>query len=348
MLVLLATLLLSAPQSGATSRLYYHYATRYDDAFEEAQVRNVPVVILDFDGWKDDNQDKILRSDWFEDKELRAQLEAAVVILASQEQHEETVQEVDGDRRAVCGEFGYIPCGVHQRMLPEIFKDFAVEGAIASPLFLVVKPDRTLVARELHEERPSVLLPHLKAARQDLGIGLDRLTFRQLKEGVEQLRRALEIQEFRRACRALEALREIPGKTALHETLNGLVASFEELGQKALAEANERWGQGRHMESLVLYDRVESHFAALEVADDARKSLRDCLRTPEGKAQARAFKDHQAARTLFEKGSDAEEEGDKRTALRQFQLLVKKYPESLFADRVRPTIAILEEELKDR
>src|SRR5262245_48438189 len=144
--MLLACLLLGLDAARLT------FADRYDDAFVEARERNVPVLVLDFDGWSTAQGHKI--ESFYDDKDFLAAVDGAVLVIASQEEHGEKKQTVDGVERTVCSLFGGVPCVTHRDMLPKVFKDFGKEGELRSPLFVLAGPDHKELARIEHEQNP--------------------------------------------------------------------------------------------------------------------------------------------------------------------------------------------------
>ena len=317
----------------------HKFAERYSVAFEEASARNVPVVILDFDGWEDGDYNL---SQWYENRALLEITEFTVLILAGQHTHDQEQQLVDGEKRLVCAEYGGVPCEVHQRMLHEVFKDFAdEEGSLPSPLFIVVLPDRTPVARFEQELGPNSIVRAIRKSQAKLGQGLGRTDYRKLKEGVALLKRKIDLKAYRAAWLKVLDLRAIPGNTALHKQLADLEEQLREAGKRRLAELEELWAKGQHLDALLGADELSGSFGKTPVGKQVAAVLKGWQRTPEGKAHARTVKNTRIAREMYEKGTRLDGEGNTRKALSTLRQLVKKFPESIWAEKARPLIEAL-------
>lgn len=318
------------------------YASRYEDAFEEATNRNVPVVLMGWDNWSDDPDRGYRFSDWYKDRSFLRATEKAVLILVSQTQHREKAQLVGGEEKRVCSRYGGIQCGIHLRMMANIVKDFAREdGSLIVPLFLVANPDREVVARFEHETPIKEFLPALTAAQKSLGQGLSRLDYLQMKSGLTKARKAVELKEHRRAWSTLRQLAEIPGDGPMHRDLDATRKQLFSSGQKIMEEAEASWEQGRHLQALLSLDQVAFDFEASEIGKRAGITLKKLQKTEEGKPHSRTVKNTREARALYEKGMEQDEAGDFKRALSTLERLIRKHPESLFADKARPLVDLL-------
>jgi len=317
------------------------FADRYDQAFLEAKARNVPVLVLDFDGWSSDRGDRI--EFFYEDKEFLAATEGAVLVLASQDDHGEKAQRVDGAERMVCPVYGGISCRSHRDVLPKVFADFGREGQLVSPLFGVADPDHKELGRLEHEQRPAAVAQLLKEASRKLGPGLARGDYLRLQSGLQEIRRLADLHEFSLAVAISEELQKIPGAFTPQQELAAARLKLDQAGRSASQRAEELWNAGRHGDALLELDDVKASFGRFAVAGDAGSRLAAWEKLAEAKPFLGQLKAHRAARQLYLQGLEADRKGDPKRAVQALEKLIRSYPESRFAARARPLLAALKD-----
>jgi hypothetical protein len=298
---------------------------------------------MDFDGWASDPARKV--REFADDQEFRKAADQAVLLAASQYPHEEVKQIVDGVERQVCSQFGGVSCTATRRIKGEVFLDFAVEGEIISPLFLVARPDKTIVARLEHEHEPADVIRALEKAFRALGPGMPRADYRRMTQGLEELERRISQQDYGLAVEISSGLLEIPGDFPPHERLRAARKRLEEAGANRAAAAVELWDKGAHFDALKRMDAVEAAFGRMGPGRQAKSQLARWLKTAEGKPLKKEFGDYQKARRLYDEGMRLDRKGELRKALSKLKQLVKRYPDSIFAQRAESTIAVIEDEL---
>jgi hypothetical protein len=319
------------------------YADRYDAAFEEARIRNVPVLIVDFDGWSTDKSNPQV-SDLYESADFVAGADGAVMILAGQEDHGEKKQQVDGATRSVCSEYGGTSCLHHRDMLPKVFSDFGRDGALVSPLFVVATPDRKEVGRLLHEQQAPPILELLEKATKQLGLGLKRGDFARLDRGLKEIRRLVDAADFAPAIALIDDLKKIPGRSALQVDLLAEEEKLGETGRARLKRAEELWAAGRFLDAMIDLDDVRVSFGKLEAATLASSKLAVWEKSPEAKPVLPELKVDRTARGLYLQGLDYRRKGDPKRAKQSFEKLIKTYPDSRFCPRARIQLEQLKEE----
>lgn len=310
------------------------FVDRYDAAWAQAKERNVPVLVLDFDGWANGASDGPLEA-FFTDRDFLRQAEAAVLVLASQDDHGRERQLLDGVEREVCAKFGVVSCDSHRDMLPKVFSDFGRDGVLVSPLFVVAGPDRKELARFEHEQTPSTISASLVAAGRTLGPGLPRRDWVALTQGARELERLIELHEPAAAVALLAQLRKIPGRFAPHEEVDRLAAKLEESGTKRLARAQELFAAGRALDGLIEADDVKACFGKLACADAAAAQVTAWEKDPAHKPLLRELKEHRSARQLYLSAVELDRAGDARRAVSALDRLLRQFPESRFTDRAR-------------
>ena len=320
------------------------FTERYGAAFEEAKIRNVPVLIMDFDGWDGDLVGAF--SQFAKDKGLIRAANLAVLIGSSQYVQGEKKQIVEGEERTVCKLFDSVSPGRAERMKAEVFRDFAVDGILKSPLFLVAFPDKKVYERMLEETEPSAVTSSLVRCQKKMGPGMPRSDYVTMVRGLERLQRMVAQKDWSQAVPVAEQLLQIPGSFPPHEQLKGLVARIQEEEQRLLAAAEQLWQDGKHWESLVELDRVKSQFGTGQGARQAAEQLKVRAATVEGKSLAARLKAHQQARAMYQEALDLERAGDVRKSLQKLHKVVQQFPDSEFGGRAQGLIPALEEQVK--
>jgi hypothetical protein len=333
--MLLACLLLGLDAARLT------FADRYDDAFVEARERNVPVLVLDFDGWSTAQGHKI--ESFYDDKEFLAATDGAVLVLASQEEHGEKKQTVDGAERTVCTRFGAVPCVTHRDMLPKVFKDFGKEGELRSPLFILAGPDHKELARIEGEQNPPELTAALKQAQKSLGAGLGRADYVRIKQGLKRIDQLREVHDFMAAVALCGELRKIPGSLAPQQQVLATEKSLEKAGLDQIQRAEQLWQAQRFLEALLEMDDARLSFGKLAPAASAATKMAAWEKAPEAKQHLAAIKDDRTARQLYQQGSELAAKGDSKKAIQAFEKLLKSYPDSRFCGRARVLLGELRE-----
>lgn len=327
---MLATLLLAL----ALDKPTLPFAEKYDAAFAEARARNVPVLIVDFDGWTEDQQQSQPGA-FYSDPQFLAQVEGAVVLLASQHDHGARKETIAGEERDVCSLWGGISCNAHRDILPKLFADFGKDGELITPLFVVATPERKELTRHEHEKRPVDLVLALKAASKHLGPGMSRTHYLQIESGLRQLRRLTELHEFAAATALLETLKKVPGNFAPNAEVKAAESALDGAGREQAKRAQELWTAKRHLEALTLIDDVKAAFGKLPCVTAASATLAEWEKDPLTKEHAASLKAHRAARLLYFQAVAYEQANDRKRATETLDKLLRQFPESEFIDRAR-------------
>ncbi|MSR47940.1 MAG: hypothetical protein EXS13_12910 [Planctomycetes bacterium] len=340
---MLPSLLLAASLSTAIDTPTIPYASKYDAAFAEARVRNVPVLIIDFDGWTEDKQQTQPEA-FYSDKDFLTQIDGAVVLLASQEDHGSVKATIDGTDRDVCKLFGGVHCTTHRDVLPKLFTDFGKDGQLISPLFVVASPDKKELVRFEHEELPRDLVLALKGASKLLGPGMSRTVHRQLQSGLERVRRLVELREYAAATASLEPLQKIPGTFALNADVKIAASGIEEAGRAQTNRAKELWEAGRRLDGMIMLDDVKASFGRLPSAVEASATIRLWEKDAAAKAFMAGLQAHRGARQIYQQAVAQDAAGDRKRAGETLEKLLRQFPDSQFTNRAK----ILRDAVKGR
>jgi hypothetical protein len=333
--MLLAAVLLSCmlPSDPAP----FPFADKYDQAFEEAATRNVPVLIVDFDSW--DPKAKETIAAFYEDADFRKVTDQAVLILASQGDHGTKKQVIDGVERTVCKEFGGTVCQNHLRMLTDLCRDakvfakIGVDGAIHTPLFAVITPTHDLVGSFSHEKLTAEITQLLRTAQKQVGPGLARSDWLKLVRGLADAKEQADLGEYATATEILEGLARIPGNYKPNAAVKSYHDSLETKGRELVVIAEQDWKNGHVLDAMTGMDDVATGFGKLAVAHDAASRVSAWEKAPEAKAELPALKVDRAARQLYFQGVGALRAGDAKRAAAILEKVTKSQPKTRFTAR---------------
>jgi hypothetical protein len=310
------------------------FAEKYDAAFEEAAARNVPVLIVDFDNWATSAGNPQV-SEFFDDKEFgQTASDHAVLLLASNVDHGERKETVGGRTTSVCSEYGSVPCKAHKDVLPKLFADFAKDGQIVSPLFLVASPARKEIARFEHEQHPPAVTAQLKNAAKKLGDGMTRSDYLRLRHGLAEIEESTTLGEFDFAVATCDELSKIPGKLPLNADVAAAARKLDEAGKAKVKRADELWTAGRFGEALLDMEDVRASFGKLAAASEAAAKVAAWEKAPDAKSHLAELKDDRAARALFEQAVQFARKKDVKRTEQQVEKLSRAFPDSRFKNRL--------------
>jgi len=322
------------------------FVDRYNQAFEETVLRNVPVLVLDFDSWATNNSGGTI-AEFYEDADFRKAVDGAVLILASQEEHGTKRQTIDGVERNVCQTYGGTLCTDHLRMLTEISRDAKVfekvakDGAIISPMFVTITPAHEVVTVIHHEQRAPAVVAMVKEAQKRVGNGLARSDYLRLKRGLDEAKQLANASDYSAAVEILEELARIPGDYKPIATARGDLDALEPRGRELMKVAESSWSSGDCAAALTQMDDVATGFGKLAAARDAVARVAAWEKSPEAKPFLANLKADRAARILFVQGRTARRAGDAKRAVTALEKLVHDFPKSRFTPRGRELLATL-------
>jgi len=338
---MLSALLLAAAVADGADAPKLPFVAKYDAAWTEAKARNVPVLIVNFDGWTEDLKQG-QPTQFYEDKDFLAQADLAVVVMCSQGDHGVRKERIDGEERDVCGRFGGVTCVAHRDLMPKVFGDFGRDGLLPSPLFVIASPDRKELARLEHEHQAPELIVELKAAVKKLGPGMSRTHWLQIEQGLKRVRRAIDESDFAAATGALEPLKKIPGSFSPNSEVKAVEQSLDATGREQLVRAQVHWNNDRRLEALIAADDIKANFGKLPVAQSAAALVAEWEKNPAAKPALAELKLHRSARQLYLQAVELERLGDAKKAAQTIDKLMKQFPESRFTPKAR----ILRDSLK--
>lgn len=331
---MLSALLLAAAVTDGAEAPKLPFIAKYDAAWTEAKARNVPVLVLNFDGWTDDLAQG-QPTQFYEDKDFLEQVDFAVLVFCSQHDHGARKERIDGEERDVCGRFGGVSCGAHKDLMPKVFGDFGRDGLLPSPLFVIASPDRKELARLEHEHQAPEVIVELKAAVKKLGPGMSRTHWRQIEQGLKRVKSAIDLGDFAAATAALEPLKKIPGSFTSNSEVKAVEKTLDETGRELIVRAQVHWNNDRRLEALIAADDIKASFGKLACAQSAGALVAEWEKNPAAKPALAELKLHRSARQLYHQAVEQERAGDAKKAGQTIDKLLKQFPESRFTSKAR-------------
>ena len=241
----------------------------------------------------------------------------------------------DGVEEAVCKLYGGTSCRNHRDMLPFVFNDFGRDGQLASPLFGVPLSDHSEAGRLTQEHHPPEVIQLLKEVEKKLGPGLRRSDYVRLTQGLKEIKRLSDLNEFASAVAVGEELKKIPGTFTPQQELSVQLQKLDEAGRKMMVRADDLWKAGRPSEALIEMDDVRCSFGKLACAGTAATRMATWEKAPEAKPFLAELKADRAARQLYQQGVEYDRKGDSKRALATLEKLQKFFPDSRFTARAQ-------------
>jgi hypothetical protein len=169
---------LKPPPAAGPARV--EWCESYEKGFEEANDRGVALmiaVIEDSEGASDGVRQSILAS-----KEFIERSRHTVNLLANRAadaagtpvDHGVKEEKRGAETIKACGLFGSVTCAEHKRVEVGVFRDFAHDGILKTPMILITQPDQTIIAKLIDVNPVEAYLEAFAEARKKWPGGLTR------------------------------------------------------------------------------------------------------------------------------------------------------------------------------
>lgn len=314
-------LLLAAPAAAQEARIAW-WSGDYDAAYEEAKVRNVPLVFVFIQDGEEANERIV--TGVFPDNEYVAAMRRAVAVVLSHEAHALKKEVVDGESKGVCAKFGGCPCEAHKRLEPLARAEFFTIGeGVQTPQHLFVLPDRTIFDRILDVAAPGAYVDVLKKAQAKLGRGIGRTEFLAAKKATTEARRLLEAKEYAPAHKAAKAAADGVKGTKFGEDLEAVIAAVERAATARLEEASSVAKNGDAYRALKLLDAGAGDFAGTTVVPAMKKEAERVRNTKAGREAAALISREARAAPVWAAAEKAISDRDYLRAKREFEKVAK-------------------------
>lgn len=185
----------------------------FDDAFERAKLRNVPILLAIIQDGEEANERLV--AGLFPDKSFVALTEETVPLICSRSDHDTKSQQIDGRTLHVCSKFGHVACTTHRRQEAVMYHRFFAGKQLSTPQVLVVLPDGKIVGQILDVAGPASYRSAVKKAVRKMGGGISRRDLDGIAKRLSLARTALANDELGIAWGHAAKVVEAGGKSEL-------------------------------------------------------------------------------------------------------------------------------------
>ena len=314
-----------------------HWAESYDSAFQEANDRGVPVVLIVIEDGEEANEDV-----WANILNTKPFIEACqhtVNVIASrgkEDEHGTRKEIIDGKERVVCNKFGGgIRCLTHNKMGTGIFRDFAKNGVIKTPQVIVTLPDQTIIGSFSDRNPLTSYTRAIDKARQKLPGGLSWDETIEIRRQLEEAETWMKEGDFQAVIEFTVPLRERGSEAGLVQRALLLLDRVEEAGTAALAEIDEQVAGKEYPAALERLQELREDFRGTDIAKVAKTRQAKLSKNREVKKAMAAHRREQKAAALLEKADSMLEKGKPDQAQRLLDQILDKFGDTEVAKTVR-------------
>lgn len=312
------------------------WAESYEKAFEEANERGVPVMIAVIQDGEEANED--IWANMMHDPKFVAASKHTVNLLANRgadKDHGEVEVKRAGRTARVCGKFGVIPCVAHRRAEIGVFRDFARDGLLKTPMLIWSLPDQTIVAQLIDRHPLGDFLLAFEAADKKSPNGLDEDEVEAVRAGLESAKTLRAAGETAKVLAFALPFAKRESQSRLIQQVQKLLAEVEETGKQEMAAIDALIAAKDYPQALERYAAIAVSFKGSMVERIARERLKELNANAEVKAALKALKAEETARKLLERADAHTAKGETEKAQKLYDQLLKSFATTKVADEYR-------------
>jgi tetratricopeptide (TPR) repeat protein len=309
----------------------------WDEAFEEAAHRNVPVLVACIQEDEEAN-DRIVAGLHIDGDFVKAAESRFIPVIASPSTHESRVVTTGEDVARVCGRFGTVTCSVHRRQEAVVRALLWEDGMVKTPAHIVLLPNKTEVGRLIDVHSTSAYLGLVQKAQATLGRGISAGQYRDGTRLLATARATFDKGEISQAWEALDSAAKILTGTPLGKRVEDLREHIRGLADRTIAHAIELAQEGKHLDALRALETGSERFQKTDRHKDLKQTHQDLSASQEGRVAARILRGEQRARPSFEQGKIYEEQRDYVRSAQAYYRALAMAPESEVERTARATI----------
>ncbi len=323
-----------------------HWRADFDEAFEIALERNVPVVLAIIQDGEAENERMV--PECYENKSFIELSRMCVMLVGSRgtsSEHGVLEVEVDGRTRRICNKFGSITCPEHQEVEMAIFREYSDNGSLDTPHHVIVHPEdrRVLGRHDDHVER-SMLMSSIRKAQREVGRGLTDEDYAEAKKNLAEAADALKQKDYPKAIELYDWVASLRADGKLIESAGEKLGEIEELGNEMLADAEKAGAKRDFGNAFLLISTIKEDFKFFKktLGKSASKLERALKKDPEGRAAAAALKLEPKAKAALEKAEQMIDMKNYLGAVRDLEGIVDKFGSTPSAKRASELLEYLQ------
>lgn len=306
------------------------WSESYEKAFADANDRGVPVLIAVIEDGEEANDD--VYANTMLNSAFVAATERTVNLIAnrgSREQHGTVSLKRDGQSVEACARFGTITCAEHKKTEIGVFRDFASNGELKTPMVILALPDTTIVAA-LHDRHPlEEFLAVFKAADAKLPNGLSATEANDVRTGLADCPRWFEAGEVAKViafAKPFESRKT--GSTLVAAALKEL-EKVVELGKRDLASVEQILETRDYPAAVARLDEIAARFTGSRVETIAKERKANLLTNKDVKAALAKAKREEQAKKLLEQADKFKADGKLDRANKVYDQIRAKFADTL-------------------
>lgn len=302
------------------------WAESYEKAFEEANERGVAVMIAVIQDGEEANED--IWANLMHDPKFVAATKHTVNLIANRgadKDHGEVEVKRDGRTARVCGKFGGIPCIAHRRAEIGVFRDFARDGLLKTPMLLWAQPDQTIVAQLIDRHPLGDFLLAFETADKKTPNGLTEDEVAAVRAGLESAKTLRAAGETAKILAFALPFAKRDSQSRLVQQVQKLLAEVEADGKNEMAAVDALVAAKEYPKALERYVAIAESYKGSMVERIARERLKELNANPEVKAALKKLKAEESAQKLLERADAHAAKGETDKAQKLYDQLLKSF-----------------------
>lgn len=295
---------------------------KFADAFVEAKLRNVPVLIVIIQDGEEANERVV--EGVLSHKSFVALTENTVPIICSRMDHDTKAQQIDGRTLHVCTKFGHLACSTHRRQEAVMYRTLFGGKQLSTPQVMIMLPDQTVVDQVTDVAGPAAYAGAVKKAVKKIGRGLSRRAFVEAEKALSSARTALANNELGSAWRHAEQLIAMGGKSSLAATGEALKVRISEAIDRKLKGVVSSTSEKSIWSSLELCQQLGKQLKGTPLGARLKKAERRLKSSKAGRAVASKMKRQSRLIPKWETALAALDRSDYQKAYRAFAFIAEK------------------------
>jgi hypothetical protein len=318
---LLATVVLfsAAPLVAAPAGIVWQAS--YEKAFEEANARGVPLLIVIIEDGEEANED--VWTNTLSSEEFVAATARTVNLIANRGDEKQHREE-----NRVCGKFGTISCLDHRKVEQGVFRDFAIEGMLKTPMVMVVLPDLTVVETLIDRHPPEAFLEAIAKGEKRLPDGVAYADFLALQAGLEAAPQQIQHGRIEEVIRFVTPFAKRESKAELLVRAKDLLRQVEDLGRAELDAIEAQIQAEQYVPAMDALTAAVDRYRGSVVEKLAKERLATLSKNKVVKAAVAKAKREQGARTLLEQADKLRNAGEVDRAQKLYERLLEKFADT--------------------
>ncbi len=301
----------------------------YEKAFEEAKERGVPLMIAVIQDGEEANEGVL--KDIIKAKEFAGASRGTVNLVACRGDEKEhgTKDETHGNSTVkVCAKFGSITCAQHRKVEQGVFRDFAHDGGVKTPMVLIVQPDLTVLSQLIDRNPMEAYLEAFAEAEKKWPNGFTREEAERIREDLARVQDWIAGGDFDRVIEFALPIRKRGSKGALSTRVDAALKEVEDLGKEELSSIEEQVTAKDFLPALDRLEKMVAKYRGLPLETIAKERRAALEKSPQVKAVVMKAKRETSAREMLTSADQLKAAGDAEKAAKKYQTLREKFADT--------------------